>query len=699
MGVIHKLKPEIIDFIIEKKKEVPDISCRLLTSIIEKELKVRVSKSSINTLFKEAGLSKPVGRRQKKQKRRFRMPPLPQLEFKPQEEIQLSQPKEAEAEPTVPIKTDKITSQKEPEVTPPKEPETTPTPPIPTEEAVTNEGAKAAPPKEAEVTPVTPLPVEQPVTEEETKEVQPKEPEATPRIEPEVTLPKEPETTPAPTISAEQPVTKEGPEVAAPKEAEAGPAEGPKEALPAETPPLPTEKPLPQPAIAETEGIEEFIPAETEGAVLLRAADHVVAGATRVLEVIKKRMDSEMNCPLVKVESLFYSSLFELSPAAKDNKLSGLQSLIGGKIQAAQINSFLVEIEKNKSMPLYIYRALTELLEEVRCLKITLSDGDNLFLDGQFHTVWSTPNIPYAFCDPISNLRSCINKSFFENSPLVLFMAPGYDTPTQEFFNLYLGLASEGNRIESISLCGNRLQDLGAISLGTARKRSLIFGLWPWQFSGYRRLKRLGEFKPFYFAPLKKGLHLADIEIELTLPSAKQTILATGCALKTNSAEKIRQIILTNAPPGTFSNEELAAMYLGHWPNLEEAFKDMSRKIELFTYTSHFQEGMSMGENWGTITESTSSDIRQLFAGYLNTLTAYLKYYLLPIEYEKTPLASIKERLSRLTVALEKEGDYCRARVLPKEESWPLKDLDYICRRLNEKQVVFKNTGRVWFSI
>lgn len=63
MGVIHKFKKEIIDYIIEKKKKDPTISCRNLVSLIKQEFKKDVSKSSINSVIKGTGLSMPVGRR------------------------------------------------------------------------------------------------------------------------------------------------------------------------------------------------------------------------------------------------------------------------------------------------------------------------------------------------------------------------------------------------------------------------------------------------------------------------------------------------------------------------------------------------------------------------------------------------------------------------------------------------------------
>ncbi|MDD5078580.1 MAG: hypothetical protein PHQ84_06210, partial [Candidatus Omnitrophica bacterium] len=80
MGVIHKLKPEVLSFIIENKQNNPTLSCRHLTSLILEQLHIKVSKSSINAVFKENNLSMPIGRRRKHKQKKFHMPALPVIE-------------------------------------------------------------------------------------------------------------------------------------------------------------------------------------------------------------------------------------------------------------------------------------------------------------------------------------------------------------------------------------------------------------------------------------------------------------------------------------------------------------------------------------------------------------------------------------------------------------------------------------------
>ncbi len=63
MGKTYKLKPYLVKFIKKQKLNNPALSCRSLSSIINRKFDIKVSKSSINKLFIELGLSQPPGRR------------------------------------------------------------------------------------------------------------------------------------------------------------------------------------------------------------------------------------------------------------------------------------------------------------------------------------------------------------------------------------------------------------------------------------------------------------------------------------------------------------------------------------------------------------------------------------------------------------------------------------------------------------
>jgi len=62
MGVVYKLTPEIVAFILQQKKLRPEVSCRQLAGIVKLNYNLTISKSSINKVLKNSRLSNPVGR-------------------------------------------------------------------------------------------------------------------------------------------------------------------------------------------------------------------------------------------------------------------------------------------------------------------------------------------------------------------------------------------------------------------------------------------------------------------------------------------------------------------------------------------------------------------------------------------------------------------------------------------------------------
>ncbi|MBF0483762.1 MAG: helix-turn-helix domain-containing protein [Candidatus Omnitrophica bacterium] len=63
MGVTYKLKEEVINFVLEIKRDFPDTSCRQIASLASEKFKIEISKSSVNSILQRSALSSSVGRR------------------------------------------------------------------------------------------------------------------------------------------------------------------------------------------------------------------------------------------------------------------------------------------------------------------------------------------------------------------------------------------------------------------------------------------------------------------------------------------------------------------------------------------------------------------------------------------------------------------------------------------------------------
>jgi hypothetical protein len=570
MGVTYKLHPQVRELVLARKKTFPALSCRQLTSIIQEELQVKISKSSINTLLKEAGLSAAVGRRLKKKRRAATVSP-PQVLLPVVETPAPAAPEPVKQAPPQPVLTE-----------PPPVAQVLPTP------------APTPPPAPA---PMAPTPTAAAVI---------------------------------PQVSAQ---------------------------------------------------IPEIIPCL--GALLLKAADCLSGGLRDFSLAVKEKLKPASPDILPHLERLLYSQ----------EKLDPTFLLLG---QPAGSTPDLSGLAQVRNLSADLWRVVSNAFQEARCIEIVLQDGNTLCLDAQLHTVWSSPHIPYDFCSPFYNTRQYVEKYFQQPGPFILFMAPGYDAPTKDFFDLLLSFdpPSPGKRISKIVLYGNNLEELEAIRLTNSAQRQFIFALWPWQFTQFRQVKSLGEFRPYTFAALGQEFYLAEAEIALSQPNAAQALTLRGAALKRSTAEKTKLVILSNLPADTPA-EEIARLYLEHWPNPEETFQDHSRKVELFTYTASARrffsaQNLSLGNQ--------GEDIPGLLHDYLRVLDLYARWHFLPTGYEEEDFAAAQERFYSLGGTAKLQGNYLRVKLIPPPGYLFLKDLNYALRRLNEREILAFGDQRLWLE-
>ena len=479
MGIVYKLKPEIKDYILEKKKEEPILSCRSLVSLLEKKFQIRVSKSSVNSIFKKAGLSQSVGRRRKR-RRKTKAIQVPQFE-------------------------------------------------------------------------------------------------------------------------------------------------------------------------------------ESSGLILLKALDNLVKGSHLISQKMSRYLKFSEAELLAKLEAILETKNEEIIP------------------QGVPLPAGLF---------LEVLETILSLFEEVLFIKLTSSHKD-FYLDAQFHTLWTNPAIPYNFSATFSELRSGIKRYFQEDKPLIILTAPGYNTIPQNFFDFI----SQLEEIKEITLYTNRLEEKENLLLEESKK-SLLFGLWPWQFQNFRQINIIGEFKPLSFRPLKKDFYIAQTEVELLQPNINQRIKFKGSALRTSLSEKIRIFILSNL--SEINLEELVNLYLSYWPNLEEGFLDFSKKIESFTYSPKSHSFFSPQD---LRIKELSQNINSLFDYYLKLLDAYLRWHFLPFGYEDKDFQVMQERFYSLKTFVNFERDSLFVNFLPPLNYPFLKDLQYLCLRLNEREIISAEGKRYWFLV
>ncbi|MCM8797061.1 MAG: hypothetical protein NC923_04200, partial [Candidatus Omnitrophica bacterium] len=400
---------------------------------------------------------------------------------------------------------------------------------------------------------------------------------------------------------------------------------------------------------------------------------------------------------LNRTEALMYAPFFTQERNNQEEPRS-FWALIGKKIPWENLDTYSKILESDKTIALEIRQAFLEAVKEVRCIQISFSDRNSIYLDGQLHTIWSTQYLPYDFSCTLQEALSYVDNFFLKAEPLLFFTAPGYDIVPREFFNFLYSQETPQKYIAKVSLLGHKFEELKTIPVPEQiRKYLFVFGMWPWQFVEFRRVKKLGEFKSFYFEKMEKRFYLAETEIELFGPTMQTSVILRGFALKTNLVEKTRLLILSNLDASRIKAEYLVSLYLKSWPNLEEGFQDYSRKIERFTYTANIQRCFT-SDNDKLPLLSKNHDITSLFNNCLSSLDLYSRWRFLPRGYEDSPFEATKERFYSLPVILTKKTDYIKASFVLVKEYPFLKDVEYACRRLNECQIRLSEGKSVVFS-
>ena len=686
MGVVHKLRPEVITFILNQKKETPALGCRKLASLILEEFKAEVSKSSINNIIKEAGLSSPLGRTPKKKRRHITMPVLPIL-------LENSSVKEALVE----AKIEEVAedSKREEEARRLEEGRWAK---LAEEERLAKEAKEKARIEEErkkqeglnkiqeEVERLKLAKLEEEERFKEEAQIKAEE-EKWSRLAEEERLAKEAKEK----AHIEEELRKQREEfkksaeeaerlrLAQLEEEKRLKEESQKKAEEERRKPEELKKPQEGTKQVAVLNIDKFAQIENSGIILLKAADYIIGLSEYISSAIKSRLTGETGNLNDITENILYLPL--------------LQDKIDKQV-TDKLYGYLNELENIKVLNLDISRAMALRLQEVRCVKVILSDGSNLYLDGQMYSIWSSAHVPYDFASPVHDVKKRINRYLHEESPGILFNAPGYDMPSQEFLNFLLGLEGKKNRIVNIVLYGNKFEELEVLPITQGKPRGIIFGVWPWQYTECRHVKSMGEFRPFHLESQNRDFYIADIEIEIIQPTLGKQVVFTGCALKLSLSEKIRLLILSNYPEGEKKAEDLATQYLGRWPNLDEAFQDYSRKIELFTYTANSQRFFS-AENL-SLEIDQASGLKVLFKNYLTALDAYVRWHFLPSGNEDKNLADTRERFYNLGVRLSGVKPNALASFILPEGFASAKDLSYACRRVNEREIVLSGGQKLY---
>ncbi len=297
--------------------------------------------------------------------------------------------------------------------------------------------------------------------------------------------------------------------------------------------------------------------------------------------VEQKKLDKNLSCR--KIAALVQDKFkFKLSKSSANSilKQAGL-SMPAGRRTSPELKKIPSELKQ--APPPELKKAPSEKpLVPIHCIKVNLSDGGTFYLDGQMHTLWhSAAQIPEAF--------STTTRRELNSDPMVLFFAPGYDFPTEELFKFILSFESPQIKISQLIFYDKELRELEKID-APLLSRHFIFGVWPWQFKEYIKVRHTAEFLPLKTEAAGPAslFYAAETGVELVSPKKEEAaVKLRGSALKNGQkwmalTQNRPFIILSNFTSQDMPPGELAILYLNRWPDLEGSLQDFSRKVEEF---------------------------------------------------------------------------------------------------------------------
>lgn len=402
------------------------------------------------------------------------------------------------------------------------------------------------------------------------------------------------------------------------------------------------------------------------GEIILKAVDSLFAGSVSFLEGLRGYFKGRRRSIFRRqIETLIYAPFVT----------QGKPLLV------------LKEPERSRMLLSDLRRIIGAVSLPARYIRFDLSGGGVFYLDSRFYTVWPSSRIPAAFSDTVHNVKKRLSEWIAGSKPIILFFASGYDAPTDKFMDFVLSLESGEKPAVNAAICGSGPKEIEKIDFPCPGPRQFIFAVWPWQFTGSSKINLTSGFSPLYHRASRKTFHIAEAEFELRQKERGIAAGFRGCAVKDRHGDKIRMFILTGIKKMPLKNIALA--YLDRWPNLEETFKDFSRKVEL--------SGSCSGGSIPHQEPSGSDAADALLGDYLRILDDYVRQFLFPPGQEISDFSEMTERFYRLKVILKKRRKYMLAKFYPPKNYRSRDELRYLCRRLNERDIVLFDDKRLWF--
>ncbi len=715
MGVTYKLKQEVVDYIVAQKRSNPDISCRKLTAAVQEKFQVEVSKSSVNTIFKNANLSSPVGRRSallgavKPQK--FKIPEAKKSEILIDSKLLEGLISEKISGPSGQTVAEPVKSSPLPKEDAPQYSEAPPLS-LPSTNTFDQKDIRISDlPKE----PIEKIP-------EENKKVEPiaeisgDGKEATRTFDQkdekilDVKIPDEkevaqgplliqalPENVPSPIVEkiiTEPPQIKEIP----PTIAEEPPAE---KSAPA----------FPQAVLREAaEKISHIAPLNEPkldgpiydgmGSFFLKAAQWEVSSSSLMGSLLNRYalQGSSVNMNVLG-EVLLYMEAFGITKpqdvgAYHQNGLWAVNN-IEQRPAVERLEDLMKNIPQVKSFCAATANLYTQLFSEIGFFKITFNDKTNICFDAQGQSVWPDDKIPSVFASPMNKALHSLSNQFISNGEaIILREIPGQNNFSKHFYDALAAFENlPEKKIERITVYTPRKEEIAKFTTVPLKKRQWIAGMWPWQEECKKFIEaNKDQIRPFYHEGLRREFYYTDMRTKLPQATIGQNIVVRAVFIRESPDAWPVVGVLTNIADERIPSVYIASCYLSRWPNLQEGHKDFSAKSQDAALSvanvvpAHDRVPLLSGDgHYQLLGDAASTQMSWQFL--LSALNNYCQRHFFPAHYEAIDFSNIRRRFYTLEGCLTRHLDTKTVTLKTPQNYEYQKDLEYAVKQVNEHDI------------
>jgi hypothetical protein len=332
----------------------------------------------------------------------------------------------------------------------------------------------------------------------------------------------------------------------------------------------------------------------------------------------------------------------------------------------------------------------------VKIVSIGLPDGAKVYFDGQCHTLRGNAHVPAVFGVPFAYAKREVSGFFMGKTPLVFLMAPGYESPSKEFLGFIKAIATQHGAPVNVDF----LTETGEFNYGKFNinnRSNFIFGLWPWQFGQNIDVKLSKETSKIEISHLNKEYYLSEGAVTFSFLEKGDKLGFRVCALRETPAGEPKITLVTNFDFKNVAGVDVASIFFGKWPGLDDSFRDYTRIME--GYASG-KDPMGSSEPYPFVNnEDTSKALSGIISEYRLFLDWYLKRWLGGAElsgltYERmcetvyaaegTYRLGVRELTAYFSVGVNNE--WCGG-------------LEKLCRSLNTSKVVWGGQKNVRFLL